>query len=183
MPRIVRERQDVIPALAEVFREHGFEGASLSIIGERTGLGKGSLYHFFPGGKDEMAAAVLADVSAWFEGNMFEPLRSEEDPRKGLARMLTAVETYFQSGMRICLVGAFALGDARDRFAETIHVYFAAWRDALARTLVRTGLDRKAARERAEEIVATIQGAIVLARALDDPASFRRAMRRIRAIV
>ncbi|WP_394830197.1 TetR/AcrR family transcriptional regulator [Pendulispora rubella] len=180
---MVRERHDVIPALAEVFREHGFEGASLSLISERTGLGKGSLYHFFPGGKDEMAAAVLADVGAWFESNVFEPLCREDDPRKGMGHMLTAVEAYFQSGMRICLVGAFALGDARDRFVESIHGYFAAWRDALGQALVRAGLERKEARERAEEIVGAIQGAIVLARALDDPASFRRTLRRIRAMV
>ena len=58
MPGTVAERADALPALGEVFREHGFEGASLALIGERTGLGKGSLYHFFPGGKEEMAAAV-----------------------------------------------------------------------------------------------------------------------------
>ena len=60
MARIVMERADVLPMLGEVFREHGFEGASLAAITARTGLGKGSLYHFFPGGKEEMAAAVLA---------------------------------------------------------------------------------------------------------------------------
>ena len=66
MARTVAERSDVIPVLAEIFREHGFEGASLSIIGEKTGLGKGSLYHFFPGGKEEMAASVLHEIDTWF---------------------------------------------------------------------------------------------------------------------
>ena len=41
MARTVAERGDVIPALGELFREYGFEGASLKIISERTGLGKG----------------------------------------------------------------------------------------------------------------------------------------------
>ena len=52
----------MIPVVAEVFRAHGYEGATLSVITEATGLGKGSLYHFFPGGKEELAAAVLADL-------------------------------------------------------------------------------------------------------------------------
>jgi AcrR family transcriptional regulator len=60
--RTLYERADVVPLLAEIFRELGFEGATLSRITERTGIGKGSLYHFFPGGKEEMAAAVLAEV-------------------------------------------------------------------------------------------------------------------------
>ena len=41
MPRVVAECGDVIPALAEVFREHGYEGASLSATTRATGLGKG----------------------------------------------------------------------------------------------------------------------------------------------
>jgi len=65
--KTVYERADVVPLLAEIFRELGYEGTTLSRITERTGIGKGSLYHFFPGGKEEMAAAVLADVDGWFE--------------------------------------------------------------------------------------------------------------------
>jgi hypothetical protein len=45
MARSVAERKDALPALAEVFREHGFAGASLALISPATGLGKGSLYH------------------------------------------------------------------------------------------------------------------------------------------
>ena len=32
MARTVAERSDVLPLLAEVFREHGYEGASLSLM-------------------------------------------------------------------------------------------------------------------------------------------------------
>lgn len=170
----------MLPALAEVFREHGFEGASLALIGERTGLGKGSLYHFFPGGKEEMAAAVLAEIDGWFEQHIFRPLR-EEDPRRAVPEMIRAVDGYFRSGRRVCLVGAFAMGDVRDRFGAAIRGYFAAWTDALAQSLERGGLDAEAARDRAEEAVAAIQGALVLARALDEPAAFRRSLDRIEA--
>ena len=62
-------------ALGEVFRAHGYEGATLALISEATGLGKGSLYHLFPGGKEQMAAEVLADIDAWFELNIYAPLR------------------------------------------------------------------------------------------------------------
>ena len=181
MPRTVSERGDVIPALAEVFREHGFEGASLALIEERTGLGKGSLYHFFPGGKREMAAAVLADVHAWFERNIFRPLREDKDARRAVRAMFAATDAYFRSGRRVCLVGAFALGDARDRFAGPINAYFAAWRDALAAALRRAGAKPKAAKARAEETVAGIQGALVAARALDDRALFGRMLKRLEA--
>jgi TetR/AcrR family transcriptional repressor of lmrAB and yxaGH operons len=181
MPRTVTERADVLPALSEVFREHGFEGASLALIGQRTGLGKGSLYHFFPGGKEEMAAAVLAEIDGWFEAAMFRPLREEADPRDAIRAMSRSLDSYFRSGCRVCLVGAFALGDVRDRFATAIRSYFAAWIEALAQALVRAGRNEAMARDRAEEAVAAIQGALVLARALDDTDAFQRSLARIEA--
>lgn len=174
-------RADLLPALGEVFREHGFDGASLSAITARTGLGKGSLYHFFPGGKEEMAAAVLAEIESWFEREIFAPLRRAGDADVAIAAMFRAVDTYFRSGRRVCLVGAFALGDARDRFAAAVKGYFRAWRDALAAALRRRGHKAAAARTLAEETVAGIQGALVLARAADDPAVFARLLTRIEA--
>lgn len=179
MVRTIAGRGDAIPVLAEIFREHGFAGASLSEITKRTGLGKGSLYHLFPGGKDEMARAVLDDVAGWFEMNVFMPLRESEDPAAGIDAMFRAIVRFFHSGRRICLVGTFALDDTRDRFAAEVRSYFSAWTRALAATLRRSGFDTKAARATAEDVVAGIQGALVLARAQDDPGVFRRAVKRL----
>ena len=72
MARTVFEKSDAITRVAEVFRELGFEGASLYEITERTGLSKGSLYHFFPEGKESMAAEILAHVDQWFVREVFE---------------------------------------------------------------------------------------------------------------
>ncbi len=177
MSRPPHERADAVAAVAEVFREFGFEGASLSAITARTGLGKGSLYHFFPGGKEEMAAAVLAEIEGWFVRSVFAPLRDDPDPEAAIARMLRETDRYFRSGRRVCLVGAFALDGTRDRFAERISGYFAVWRQALADALARSG--RGHATERAEYAVLAIQGALVLARALDDPGVFPRTLARI----
>ncbi len=60
MARSIAERADVLPQLAEVFRAHGYEGATLALISDATGLGKGSLYNFFPGGKQQMARAIYS---------------------------------------------------------------------------------------------------------------------------
>src|SRR6516165_9436370 len=83
-------RSELIAALAEVFREHGFHGASLDLISRRTGLGKGSLYHAFPGGKEQMAAEVLANIDAWFEQNVFTPLRDDVKPLRAIVKTLDA---------------------------------------------------------------------------------------------
>jgi len=181
--KLVRERADVLPALTEVFRTYGYEGASLARISEHTGLGKGSLYNFFPGGKEEMAAAVLDGIDGWFHTHVFDPLRRHENPRDGIEAMFEATDRYFHSGERVCIVGVFALSDVRDRFAQRINAYFAAWRNALADALQRSGRDTAAAKDLAEDIVAGIQGALVAARALNDAELFGRRMARMRALI
>jgi TetR/AcrR family transcriptional regulator, lmrAB and yxaGH operons repressor len=178
--RTLNERSDVISLIAEVFREFGYEGTSLSRITDKTGLGKGSLYHFFPGGKEEMAHSVLGDVDAWFERHVFQPLR-DDAPDVAVAGMWQAVESYFCSGRRICLVGAFALDETRDRFSDAIAGYFQRWIAALRDALVRQGRSRADAKAFAEDAVLGIQGALVLARATDDEAVFVRALARLKA--
>ncbi|TWB51056.1 TetR/AcrR family transcriptional regulator [Nitrospirillum viridazoti] len=187
MARTLADRQDVIPVLAEVFRDHGFEGASLSTITARTGLGKGSLYNFFPGGKAEMAEVVLAHIEGWFRTHVFEPLDHADGGQadgslKAVEAMFQATDAYFRSGQRVCVVGVFALGDARDLFTQQVHGYFAAWVQALAGALVRAGRDPDQAQADAEEVVAGIQGALVLSRALNDTGIFTRTLARLRRI-
>ena len=179
MARVMVERGDVIPLLAEVFRTYGYEGASLARISEGTNLGKGSIYNFFPGGKDEMADAVLAEIDGWFRDQVFQPLRME-DPARGVERMFVAVGRYFLSGRKVCLVGVFALGHERDRFALKVQAYFAEWVDALADALMRAGRDDAVARALSEDIVGGIQGALVLARAANQPELFMRTLERMR---
>ena len=185
MPKEPARRADVVSVLAEAFREHGYEGASMAVLTEATGLGKGSLYHFFPGGKDEMAAAVLEDIDRWFRDRVFAPLRSATGADRAGAReavdaMLDEVDAYFRSGRRVCLPGAFALGRERERFEAAVTGYFTHWVDALEQALRAAG--RAAPRATAMQILAAVQGGIVLARALQDPAAFSAAVAGARAL-
>lgn len=176
MPKAVFDRADLLAPLAEVFRAHGYEGATLALISAATGLGKGSLYHFFPGGKTQMAAEVLAEIDRWFEVNIFAPLRCSDDPARAVAAMVGAVDGYFHAGHRMCLVGVIALGAARDTFGGQVQDYFKRWNDALALALRCSGLSASVARRRSTDALVTIQGALVLARALDDSRVFGQAM-------
>ncbi|MEK4660643.1 TetR/AcrR family transcriptional regulator [Priestia sp. FSL H7-0729] len=175
MTRTVFEKSDVIPLVTEVFRELGYEGASLSKITARTRLSKGSLYYFFPGGKDEMAAEILAHIDQWFIKNIFEPLEKNET-KAAIDHMWQEVNTYFQSGQRICLIGAFALDETRDRFAAVIRQYFIRWIESLSAALVRAGISKDTADQISEETIASIQGGLILSRALHDESYFERTL-------
>ena len=59
MPPALLSRQEVVERLVTVVRRLGYDGASLAELSKATGLGKSSLYHYFPAGKDDMVRAVL----------------------------------------------------------------------------------------------------------------------------
>lgn len=67
----------------------------LAILSQATGLGKGSLYNFFSGGKEQMMAAVLADIDDWFRSAIFVPLEQPGDPATAVRSMVAEVTTYF----------------------------------------------------------------------------------------
>ncbi len=180
--RTVFEKKDTLPLIAEAFRELGYEGASFSRITERTGVSKGSLYHFFPGGKEQMAAEVLANIRGWFEANVYLPLERDA-PEAAIAAMWASVLRYFNDGGRVCLVGVFALDETRDRFANDVRDYFRRWMASLADALTRAGLDEAQARALAEDCVAGIQGGLVLARAMNESDVFVRAVQRLAGTV
>jgi hypothetical protein len=55
-----------------------------------------------------MAMEVLTSIDRWFVDNIYTPLRTSTDPANGVADMFAAVDDYFRSGQRVCLVGAVA---------------------------------------------------------------------------
>lgn len=177
-PRQTESRQALVPLLAEVFRLHGYSGTSLSQITQATGMGKGSLYHHFPGGKAEMMAAVLAHISHWFEQAMFIPLESLPSDL-GIAAMFAATDDYFRSGQRVCLIGAAALDDTRQTFGADIAAYFGRWVDCLAVSLERGGCARDQAQALAQDVVLSIQGALTLSQALGQPEVFPQTLDRL----
>lgn len=172
MARTVLDRSDAVLALAGVFRKRGFEGGSLSVIQQETGIGRGSLYHFFPEGKTDMARAVLDQVNDWFEEKIFAPLRTATDPRQAIADMSREVAEYFLSRERVCLFAAITLGEEQETFAKSVKAYFTDWVDALTGVLKIAGHSPQDAADRALDAVAVIQGGLILARAYGDDATF-----------
>ena len=168
MARTVLDRSDAVRALAGVFRRRGLGASSLSVIQQETGIGRGSLYHFFPAGKEDMARAVLDEVRAWFDHEVFTPLRAASDAAVAVSEMSCTVTDYFVSRDSVCLFAAMTLGDEQDAFADEVRSYFTAWVDALTRMLQRGGVHAAEAQEQALDAVATIQGALVLSRAYGD---------------
>ena len=172
-------KQTYVPPLLDLFRQLGYDGATLSKISQATGLGKASLYHHFPGGKDEMVQTVLTALEQGLEQMTLEALHSPGDPLTRFQEMCDRVSIAYSNGQKPCLLAALLLGSAKDVFQAKVQTLLRSWIDAIATVLIEAGMDEAIARQRGEDGVMAIQGALILAQGLDDAAPFQRVLKEL----
>lgn len=174
-----RKRADLLDALARVFRERGYEGATLAELAAATGLGKASLYHHFPGGKAQMADALIRDALADARARAFAHLQGPEPPAQRLQRFVSGYGDYLTAANGPCLLGVLAMGSARRVHGELMAAQFNEWRDALANAFEEAGQKSKRASRSAAEVLNTLYGAQMTAALLGDPKHLNRSLKRL----
>lgn len=177
-PRSI-ETGALIARMLRVFRANGYDGTSLSLLSKETGLANAALYHRYPGGKREMAEAVLADLRAWTLSHVLTPLREPGEPAEVLRATCAALDELYNSGHEPCLIGLFASGESLKQFGESLATSLSDLIAAIADVLARAGLPEQVARERAEDSVIRIQGSLVVSRVLGSTEPFTRILDRL----
>jgi AcrR family transcriptional regulator len=176
MPAPLLAKDEVLAKLFDVFRTYGYEGATLARISQATGLGRASLYHYFPGGKDDMAREVLAGARAWLGANVLAALEGPGSTATRLKAMTAAVRAGYADGDASCVINLLGIGEAGDKFATELHETLEPWLRALEKLLRDAGVPVARARRVAIDAVVRTEGARVVARALGDNAVFVRTM-------
>jgi AcrR family transcriptional regulator len=172
-------KETYIPCLLQMFRQYGYDGATLSKISQATGLGKASLYHHFPGGKDEMVEAVLNYLENWVKQNILQTLNSPGEPLSRLRQMCDRVNEGYEEGNQPCVLAILLLGSARDVFHDRVKAIYRLWIDAIANVIIESGMNPRLAQQRAEDAVAAIQGSLIVSQGLEDSSVFVRVMQHL----
>lgn len=174
-------KDEVLARLLETFRRDGYDGASLAAIGRATKLGKSSLYHHFPGGKQQMAEEVLAYLDRALDDELFVPMQREADPAAKLDAMLRTIDAFYDGGRRGCLLERLAASVDRAAFKRPLERAFTRWIASIEELAREAGVRPALARTRAEDAVVRIEGALVVAAGLGDTGPFLRALADLRA--
>ncbi|MBW4460067.1 MAG: TetR/AcrR family transcriptional regulator [Nodosilinea sp. WJT8-NPBG4] len=176
MAKPTAAKQTYVPPLLDLFRQYGYDGVSLSKISQATGLGKASLYHHFPGGKDDMVITVLDTLDQWLQATALDTLESDGGALARLTRMGDRICEAYSHGQKPCMLASLMLGSAKDDFQPQVQSMLRRWMGAIAAVLTQAGMSEPLAQERSEEALIAIQGALIMARAMDDSAIFERTM-------
>lgn len=179
----IQTKERVLAGAEEIFHRRGFSGTSINDLIRETGVKKGNLYHYFSS-KEEMGIEVLNKTRENFFQFLEQSLRGDS-PSAQLANHFRAIDRYHESRNLAggCIFGntALEMSDRSERYRSIIQEVFEEWRRRLREVLeravrageVRMGIDPEAM---GRHIVATVEGAIMLARASKDPADLKKCL-------
>lgn len=176
-------RATIIMRLYELFRAKGYEGVSIGDVSAATGLGRSSLYHHFPGGKEEMARAVIRFTRDALTRMVFEPLAEPGPIEARVDAMLAAVGEIYSGGETPCVLASLLTSASDGPLATGVAQILSDWVDAIARVLPEDEVAHGEGSRRAAAALAQIQGALVLTRALRRSDLFDDALRTARGIL
>jgi AcrR family transcriptional regulator len=158
-------RERIVDASAELFRRQGYSATGIKQIVTEAQAPFGSLYHFFPGGKEELGAAAIRTSGAMYEQLIPAVFDTAPDVVTGV-RMFFAgaaahlIETDYEDACPIATV-ALEVSSSSETMRQACADVFESW---IAAGAERYPTDK--ARELTIGFLAALEGAFVLARAL-----------------
>jgi TetR/AcrR family transcriptional regulator, lmrAB and yxaGH operons repressor len=163
MARGVREQ--MVSSAVHLLARRGLQATSFSEVLEHSGAPRGSVYHHFPGGKDQMIGSAI-DAAGAVAIELLD--RKAGAPAEKIASWFlhiwreVLIRGKFEAGCAVLAVAVAA--DSPTLLDQTARV-FRTWRRRLAELLEQGGLGAKDAQRFAAVLVASSEGAVVLARA------------------
>jgi AcrR family transcriptional regulator len=163
MANDVRDR--MVAGAALLLAQHGLQATSFSEVLELTGAPRGSVYHHFPDGKDQMVGAAVdlagARAIGYLDGLGGASVVAITDGFLGLWREVLT-RSQLSAG---CAVLAVTVATDSPALLDRAAGVFRAWRARLTELLADAGLARPDAAAFAATLVAASEGAVVISRA------------------
>ncbi|HZA87995.1 MAG TPA: TetR/AcrR family transcriptional regulator [Acidimicrobiales bacterium] len=180
-------RNRILTATAELFRLQGYNGTSLKQVTTAAAAPTGSLYHFFPGGKEQLAETVIVTSGEAYR-ELFEMVyASATSPAAAITDFFNGAAEVLEESDYLdpCPIGSVALevASTNDRLRRATHDVFASWVDTAATRLEADGIPRAHAEELAVALVAAVEGGFMLSRAARSAEPMRTTGQLIRRLV
>jgi len=163
-------RERILDASRVLFARRGYAGTGIKQILAEADAAFASLYHFFPGGKDQLAAEAIRTSGAMYQQLVEGVLDAAPDLLTGIIDCFAgAAETLRATGYAdACPIATVALEVAStdETLRQATADVFASWITALTTRIVSVGVDEATATELAISTIALLEGAFVLSRTL-----------------
>ena len=158
-------KRKMIVETALSLARRGLQRTSFSEILAASGAPRGSLYHHFPGGKDELVLAALEAAGDYALGAIERSAgASAVDVASSFVTLWRSVLAGSDFGAG-CAVVAVAVAAETPELIERAAGVFRGWRTRLAARLAAGGVPQARSGALSVSLIAAMEGAVVLARA------------------
>lgn len=166
----------VVVAATELFRRQGFNGTSMSQIAETSGATTGSVYHFFPGGKQELAAEVLRTSGESYRQLVEAIVLGATDPAIAMTDAFAGAASMLASTGYVdpCPIGTIAreVASTHPELRDLADSIITSWVTTVCDVFTAAGIEERRAEPLARLAVASIEGGFIMARSARDVEAF-----------
>lgn len=157
-------------SMLELIQTSGYSGTGLNAVTEHAAAPRGSIYFHFPEGKEGLGVAAVELAAQRFEALIAEAAASAGGPAKAARSAIEALTTIvadsnFRLGCPVSVV-TLEMGAENERLRQACATAFESWIAPTAMFLEASGVAADEARSLATVVVSTIEGAVIVSRAM-----------------
>jgi AcrR family transcriptional regulator len=163
-------KQRIVDATAECFRRQGYAGTGLKQIATEADAAFGSLYHFFPGGKEELGGEVIRWSGQMYMQLFIDIALEEPDVVAAVGRFFTDAakdveESDFADACPIATV-ALEVSSISEPLRQACAEVFESWLTSATEYFSGAGIERTHAARLGVQMLSLLEGAFIFSRAM-----------------
>src|SRR5438105_6191303 len=163
-------KERILDVTADMFRRFGYTGTGLKQVVTNANAPFGSLYHFFPGGKQQLGEEVIRRAGQMYFDLVRAVFDAAPDVVQGTSDVFTGAAALLQATAYAdaCPIETVALevASSNEPLRQATADVFDSWIDGATQRFVNAGVNSAKARELAIFLIAALEGAFVLSRAM-----------------
>lgn len=180
-------RDGILDATCRLIEVQGFQATGLNQILQESAAPRGSLYHYFPGGKEALLTEAIERTGAAVALRLERALAEEAEPGDAIeafvlkiARLVRA--SNYQSGGPLMTTALEAAGTS-ERLRVACSEAYLSWQRVFERRLRAGGIPAARCQALVQVVMAALDGAVVLARTHRTTESLEVVAREMRRLI
>jgi AcrR family transcriptional regulator len=162
-------RERILDTTADLFRRYGYTGTGLKQIVADANAAFGSIYHFFPGGKEQLGDEVIRRSGQMYFELVMAVFDAEPDVVNGVQAVFTGAAEVLRATdyADACPIATVALevASSNEPLRQATADVFDSWITGASARFTAAGIPGPQARQLTIALVAMLEGAFVLSRA------------------
>ncbi|WP_458126707.1 TetR/AcrR family transcriptional regulator [Paenibacillus sp. Z3-2] len=160
-------RESIVSTAARLFFSQGYHATGLNQIIKESSTPKGSLYHYFPQGKEELAHECIQKANEHILQKFEETFAAHDNTADGIQRFIhdMAHETEaagFTGFLPFSFWAAVETSCISHQLRIACQGVFAGWQDIITKHLIMDGIGEEKARETSLLVISLMEGALII---------------------